>query len=180
MVIICTWLVAVMCTAVLPAGKWVIASRLHNGHWLCLTWFFSRRTNKRGERKEWKATAWPDCSPGLWGLWIVSEKYLFIFLIFFLFKPTTTLRELAEQEVKGRLLPFALTCVSFSIGGETYVTEAMLIRKVLLVLLAWWLIQSSLIFKWICQEQECGASVLAWAWWHWFVSILLDYGMCDR
>lgn len=39
-------------------------------------------------------------------------------------------RELAEQELNGNYLPFALTSMSFSLGGETCATEAVLIRKV--------------------------------------------------
>lgn len=39
-------------------------------------------------------------------------------------------RELAEQEMKSNYLPFALTSVSFSLGGETYATGAVLIGKV--------------------------------------------------
>lgn len=39
-------------------------------------------------------------------------------------------RELAEHELKVNYLPFALTSVSFGLGGETRATEAVLIRKV--------------------------------------------------
>lgn len=119
-----------MCTAVLPAGKWVIASLLHNGRCLCLTWFFSWRTSKGRDRKEWKPLPAPTPPPSR------SQKFFVISSLCLLLRCRNLQSERWKTATRLWLWPLCPIALA-----ARQVSGAMLIRKVLLVLLVWWLIQ---------------------------------------